>query len=334
MQSFSIPALPDIRSPTRRRGTAQAPEIPAADSILSLIHILAQNFVIAEAVREQTRRILDSGEIDNRGADAFTLSIDLKMDRANVSRILNGLWKDGSLIKFQGKPTLFLDRKLVSEHFPGFFIPQTVARGESLSRLIRSHSEEEPAGSANSLEQLIGADASMKDAIVLAKASVSYPPFGLHTLLHGSIGVGKNKFAHCMYLYKKSTAPADASVPFVSVGCHNFSENPKLFSQQFLGLARDVLNNKSRRGFLDTAKGGILFFDEVEYLPPASLDLIASVITRGSYNRIGETAGRQLQCMILASTTRPDVYKRQAQGHAVAGIADHIGAVGHVDVGL
>ncbi len=33
MQSFSIPALPDIRSPTRRRGTAQAPEIPAADSI-------------------------------------------------------------------------------------------------------------------------------------------------------------------------------------------------------------------------------------------------------------------------------------------------------------
>lgn len=90
---------------------------------------MAQNFVIAEAVREQTRRILDSGEIDNRGADAFTLSIDLKMDRANVSRILNGLWKDGSLIKFQGKPTLFLDRKLVSEHFPGFFIPQTVARG-------------------------------------------------------------------------------------------------------------------------------------------------------------------------------------------------------------
>ena len=33
MQSFSIPALPDIRSPARRRGTAQAPEIPAADSI-------------------------------------------------------------------------------------------------------------------------------------------------------------------------------------------------------------------------------------------------------------------------------------------------------------
>ena len=265
---------------------------------------MAQNSVIADAVREQTRRILDSGEIDNRGADAFTLSIDLKMDRANVSRILNGLWKEGVLIKFQGKPTLFLDRKLVSEHFPGFFVPQTVAKGESLSRLIRSRSEEEPAGSANSLEQLIGADASMKDAIVLAKASVSYPPCGLHTLLHGSIGVGKNKFAHCMYLYKKSTAPADSPVPFVTVACHNFSENPKLFSQQFLGLARDVVSNKSRRGFLDTARGGILFFDEVEYLPPASLDLIASVITRGSYNRIGETAGRQVQCMILVSTTR------------------------------
>lgn len=41
MQSFSIPALPDIRSPTRRRGTAQAPEIPAADSIFGKIVIFA-----------------------------------------------------------------------------------------------------------------------------------------------------------------------------------------------------------------------------------------------------------------------------------------------------
>lgn len=41
MQSFSIPALPDIRSPARRRGTAQAPEIPAADSIFGKIAIFA-----------------------------------------------------------------------------------------------------------------------------------------------------------------------------------------------------------------------------------------------------------------------------------------------------
>ena len=87
----------------------------------------------------------------------------------------------------------------------------------------------------------------------------------------------------------------------MTVSCHNFSENPKLFSQQLLGHARDVISNKARRGFLDTAKGGMLFFDEIEYLPSASLDLLASILTRGSYNRIGDTTARQVQCMVVAS---------------------------------
>ena len=265
---------------------------------------MAHNTTILNLVRQQTRSILDSGDIDGRGIDAYTLSIDLKMDRANVSRALNDLWREGLLIKFQGKPTLFLDRKLVSEYHPGFFIPQTVAKGEVLSNLISTLEDMNPEDESSSLEQLIGADTSLKDAIILAKASVSYPPHGLHTLLSGSIGVGKNKFAYCMYLYKKSTAPSSGSIPFVVVTCHNFSDNPRLFSQQLLGLARDVVSNKARRGFLDAARGGILFFDEIEYLAPASLELIASVITRGTYNRIGDTVPRQVQCMIIASTTR------------------------------
>lgn len=259
---------------------------------------------IQNTVRRQSRLILDSSHIDGRGIDAYTLAIDLKMDRANVSRVLNTLWREGLFIKFQGKPTLFLDRELVSEYYPGFFIPQTVAKGEVLSDLIRPVDEAEAEGAASTLDQLIGADTSLKDAIALAKASVSYPPFGLHTLLYGAVGAGKSRFAHCMYLYKKNTAPPGGTIPFVSVACHNFSDNPKLFSQQLLGLARDMISNKAKRGFLDSAKGGILFFDDVENLPAAALDLIASVITRHSYNRIGDTAPRQIQCMIIASTTR------------------------------
>lgn len=163
---------------------------------------MAQHANILNQVREQTRRIMEGGDTDGKGIDAFTLAIDLKMDRANVSRVLNDLWREGLLIKFQGKPTLFLDRKLVSEYHPGFFIPQTVAKGEVLSHLIQTMEEAPDQVFASSLDQLIGADTSLKDAIVLAKASVTYPPWGLHTLLHGPIGVGKSKFAHCMYLYK------------------------------------------------------------------------------------------------------------------------------------
>lgn len=262
---------------------------------------MAQETTILSCVQEQTRRILESGETDGQGIDAYTLSIDLKLDRANVSRTLNQLWRDGFLIKFQGKPTLFLDRKLVSEYHPGFFIPQTVAKGESLTNLIKAEENKTSQDRMSSLEELIGADSSLKESIAHAKACISYPPRGIHTLLCGSAGVGKNKFAHCMHSYKKALASPDSPVPFFSVSCHSFSDNPRLFSQQFLGMARDIISSKSRRGFLDSAKGGILFLEGIEYLSPASVDLVASVIARNYYSRIGDTSSREIQCMILAS---------------------------------
>lgn len=264
---------------------------------------MAQNQAIQDIVRKMTLQILENGDLDGKGADAYTLSIDLKLDRANVSRTLNNLWKDGALIKCQGKPTLFLDRKTITQHYPGYFIPQTIAKGEKLTSLLQSSENKEQQESVTSLEQLTGASTSLKEAILSAKAAVTYPPYGLHTLLHGSIGVGKGKFAYGMYQYKKSTCTDGEPIPFVTVSCHNFSDNPKLFSQQLLGLARDVVSNKARRGFLDTARGGILFLDEIEYLSPVSLDLLASILTRSSYNRIGDTVTRQVRCMVVASTT-------------------------------
>lgn len=265
---------------------------------------MAQNQIIQDIVRKKTRQFLESGELDGKGVDAYTLAIDLRLDRANASRMLNQLWKDGILIKCQGKPTIFLDRKIIAQYYPHTFIPQTVAKGEKLSRLLQASENEGEQKAATSLEQLIGANSSLKEAILSAKAAVTYPAHGLHVLLYGSIGVGKSLFAQCMHQYKKSMNTDGEAIPFIGVACHNFSENPKLFSQQLLGLARDVVSNKARKGFLDAARGGLLFLDEIEYLTPASLDLVASVLTKNSYNRIGETAVRQVSCMVVASTTR------------------------------
>lgn len=56
---------------------------------------MAQNDGLLKNIRRQTRLILDSNEIDNKGVDAYTLSIDLKQDRSNVSRTLNKMWREG-----------------------------------------------------------------------------------------------------------------------------------------------------------------------------------------------------------------------------------------------
>ena len=39
------------------------------------------------------------------GRDALNISLDLQMDRSNVSRLLNQLHHEGRLIKTQGRPT-------------------------------------------------------------------------------------------------------------------------------------------------------------------------------------------------------------------------------------
>lgn len=207
------------------------------------------------------------------------------------------------MIKFQGKPTLFMDRKLVSEYYPGAFIPQTVAKGESLSGLIEASKEAPEEKPKYSLEQLIGARGSLKDAIAQAKAAASYPPCGLHVLLKGPAGVGKKEFAACIHQYRKSM-DVSSDIPFIAVPCYTFSDNPKLFAQRLLGLARSTASGKSVRGFLDAARRGILFFEEIEYLPIGSLHLLGSVISRNNYSRIGDIEPRPIECMIIASTCR------------------------------
>ncbi|MCG8481713.1 MAG: hypothetical protein MJA31_00245, partial [Clostridia bacterium] len=51
---------------------------------------------------------------------------------------------------------------------------------------------------SHAFDSIIGSIGSLKPQIELAKAAVLYPPNGLHTLIHGSSGVGKSELADCM----------------------------------------------------------------------------------------------------------------------------------------
>lgn len=258
---------------------------------------MAYHSSILSSVRSKTRVLLDSGNLDHKGIDAHTLSVDLNLDRANVSRILNRLWKEGLLIKFQGKPTLFLDRGLIRDCYPGFFIPQTVAKGESLSQLIRQ--EEPVCQDKNSFDQLIGAEGSLREAIETAKAAISYPPFGLNLLLTGPSGCGQRLFVSCLRQYRQTLS--QTAVPLVHFSCRSYAASQKGFFQQFLGTPKDTDGFRARRGLLDSAKGGILFFQDLDALGEPALSLVLSTLTSGSYSRLGETAQRPIQCMVVAS---------------------------------
>ena len=108
------------------------------------------------------------------GVTASELATLLQLDRANVSSDLNKLVKDKRLLK-QIRVLFVLYRN---------------------ERFVETHSKE-----VTSLDTFAVENTSLKIAIEKAKASILYPPNGMHTLLLGETGVGKSMFASLMHEY-------------------------------------------------------------------------------------------------------------------------------------
>ena len=108
------------------------------------------------------------------GVTASELATLLQLDRANVSSDLNKLVKDKRLLKTNTRPVRFYIET---------------------NALLETHSKE------TSLDTFAIENTSLKIAIEKAKASILYPPNGMHTLLLGETGVGKSMFASLMHEY-------------------------------------------------------------------------------------------------------------------------------------
>ena len=50
---------------------------------------------IYDYVKLHTKEMIDTHSLENSGSDALSIALDLKLDRTNVSRELNTLWKEG-----------------------------------------------------------------------------------------------------------------------------------------------------------------------------------------------------------------------------------------------
>ena len=93
---------------------------------------------IREYIRNKTIQLIKDEKINDNGIEAEDISYDLKIDRANVSRELNSLWKNGELIKIAGRPVFYLDSKVISNTFPESYIPTFIPKEEHLSDYINS----------------------------------------------------------------------------------------------------------------------------------------------------------------------------------------------------
>lgn len=71
---------------------------------------------VYQHIRSDTITKLKEEQFESLGLDTLTVSLDLKMNRANISRLLNQLYNEGRLIKTDSRPVFFMDRSALDRY--------------------------------------------------------------------------------------------------------------------------------------------------------------------------------------------------------------------------
>lgn len=178
----------------------------------------------------------------SKGVSTQYLSECLVMQRTNISSILNALVKEGIVEKINGRPVLY---KIRTKH--------SLQNGEQ-----------------SCFNQLIGCDGSLKNAVQLAKAAILYPQHSLHSLILGPSGAGKSYFANLMYHFAIENKIIKEDAPFIKFNCNTYNDNSKLMIEELFGKDRD--------NFVEQARGGVLFIDNIELLPTIGRDNLVRIV--------------------------------------------------------
>ncbi len=234
---------------------------------------------------------------ETRGITAAELSDYMNLDRANVSRYLNQLYKDGRVRKIDGRPVVYsagIDNKYnLSKDVSELDEERTIKSNKTIS-------------SDNSLDMLIGSETSLQVPIQQAKAAILYPPRGLHTLILGETGVGKSMFAELMYEFSKESGVIPKESAFVRFNCADYADNPQLVIAQIFGVKKGAYTgaDSDKEGLLKKADGGIIFLDEIHRLSPQGQEMLFTYIDKGYFRPLGDTDKQiKVEAQIIAATT-------------------------------
>ena len=232
-----------------------------------------------EKIYEELKSYSRSGEAE--GLDAQQLAELTGIDRANVSRKLNELEREGRVIKLSGRPVRYMEREVYDK--------------------CQEKEKKEP-----SFFFMIGQEGSLKKQIEQAKAAILYPPRGLRTLFLGPTGTGKTMLVERIYEYGKSVKALDEKARLIVFNCAEYAENPQLILAQLFGYKKGAFTGADRdsEGLVEKADGGVLFLDEIHRLPPDGQEMLFMLMDRGVYRRLGEPdRERKANVLIMGATT-------------------------------
>ncbi len=182
--------------------------------------------MIYEKIVTYTRESILDNSFSFEHCNAFDIAVELKIDRSNVSRILNQLFNDYLLIKISGRPTTYLSREVIVNEFRYSKAPQIIANRKELKEQLVTN--EPMAASSLPDFQIIGSNIgeSLHEVIDTILPCFIYPQADmLLFVLMGKPGSGRKYFCRQLFSYalKKKTFPKQST--YVTVSWRPDAEN-------------------------------------------------------------------------------------------------------------
>ena len=174
------------------------------------------------------------------------LSEKLKMQRTNLSSILNQLVKEGKIIKTTSRPVLYqlVDQQIASQ---------------------------------DEFMDMIGYDQSLSEAVSLAKAAILYPQGSPCLLINGQAGSGIRYFAKKLYDFAVKSRVLKNNASFIVFDCQMFIENLDLINEMLFG-------DDKKQGLVHEANQGMLLVKHAELLSGYQRTLLFSIVSNHQIN--------------------------------------------------
>jgi len=184
------------------------------------------------------------------------------------------------------------------------FLPRSDANSpELLEEYLRKHALlEDDSG------EIVGRSKTLLLALRAARRAAMNEQ-NLHLLIRGERGVGKELLAR--YTHRQSAARQHR--PFVIVNSANLTTD--LYGSALFGHKKGSFTNalEDRKGLIQTADGGDLFFDEIKDMVPQAQAGILRVLEEGTVAPIGVTKVEEVDVRFI-SATNADIESMSAAG--------------------
>lgn len=117
------------------------------------------------------------------------------------------------------------------------------------------------------------------------------------TLITGETGTGKDVMARALHYLGPRTGG-----PFVPVHCGPLSA--ELMENELFGHVRGSFTGavSSTKGLVESARGGVLFLDDIDLLPSSSQGKLLQLLQEGEYRQLGSSELERSDIWIISAT--------------------------------